>query len=112
MIHYAVAFGLLLHVLFWGTGVAMLAMPRAWRRFWPVLIIPGGLALQSAVVWAGAQIGFRGTLSYAWWSEMIPLILLAVALRRRGLNGAITDLGRFGVVWAAVGGCLILLVLP
>src|SRR5258705_12811875 len=82
MIHYVVAFALLLHVLFWGAGAAMLAMPKRWRRFWPVLIVPAGLALQSAVVWAGAHAGLRGTQSYAWWSELVPLGLLFVAFRR------------------------------
>ena len=60
MIHYAVAFALLLHVLFWGAGAALLAMPRPWRRLWPVLIVPLGFALQSAVVWVGAHAGLRG----------------------------------------------------
>ena len=112
MIHFIVAFALLLHVWFWGAGVAMLAVPRQWRRFWPVLVIPAGLALQSAVVWAGAQAGLRGTLAYAWWSELIPSGLLAVAIRARGMRSVMTDVNRFGAVWAAVGGCLVLLVLP
>jgi hypothetical protein len=112
MIHFVVAFALLLHVLFWGAGAAMLAMPRRWRHFWPVLIVPAALALQSAVVWAGAHAGLRGTLAYAWWAEIIPVVLLAFAVRRRGLRSVVTDLNRFGVVWAAVGGCLMLLVLP
>lgn len=112
MIHYVVAFALMLHVLFWGAGAAMLVMPRPWRRFWPVLIVPAGLALQSAVVWAGAHTALRGTLSYAWWSELVPVGLLVFALRRRGWKSVVTDLSRFGVVWAAMGGCLGLLVLP
>src|SRR5687767_15310439 len=112
MIHFVVAFALLLHVWFWGAGAAMLAVPRKWRRFWPVLVIPAGLALQSAVVWAGAHAGLRGTLAYAWWSELIPASLLVIALRARGVRPVVTDVNRFGVVWAAVGGCLVLLVLP
>jgi hypothetical protein len=86
MIHFAVAFGMLLHVAFWGAGLAMLVMPRPWRRFWPVLIVPAGLALQSAVVWAGAHAGLRGTNSYAWWSEVIPVALLLLAFRRGSLR--------------------------
>ena len=78
MIHFPVAFGLLLHVLFWGAGAAMLVVPFRWWRFWPVLICPAGLALQSAVVWFGAHAGLRGTLAYAWWSELIPVVLLVV----------------------------------
>src|SRR4051812_39526550 len=112
MIHYVVAFALLLHVVFWGAGAAMLAMPRPWRRFWPVLIVPAGLALQSAVVWFGAHVGLRGTQAYAWWSEAVPVILLVLALWRHGCRAAWVDVSRFGVVWATVGGCLALLVLP
>jgi hypothetical protein len=112
MIHFAVSFALLLHVLFWGAGAALLAMPRPWRRFWPALIVPCGLALQSAVVWFGAQAGLRGTNSYAWASEALPLALLALALRRHGLRRAWTDVTRFGVVWAIMAGGLALLTLP
>ncbi len=112
MQHYLVAFALLLHVLFWGAGAAMLAMPHPWRRFWPVLVAPAGLALQSAVVWFGAHAGLKGALSYAWWSEGIPAGLLALALWRQGLRAAWIDVSRFGVVWATLAGCLALLVLP
>ncbi len=112
MIHFAAAFALLLHASFWGAGLAMLAMPRPWRRFWPVLIAPAGLVLQSAVVWVGAYANLPGTNRYALWSEAIPLVLLALGLGRRGLRSVYSDLGRFGVVWAAVGACLMLLVLP
>ena len=84
MIHYLVAFGLLLHVCFWGVGFAMLAMPRPWRRFWPVLIVPAGLALQSVIVWLAAWADLPGTLSYAWWTQPLPLALLGVAIARRG----------------------------
>ena len=120
MIHYAVAFGLLLHVLLWGAGAAMLAMPRPWRRFWPVLVVPAGLALQSAIVWFGALVGLRGTDSYVWPSEVIPVVLLALALWRWGREDgwaaawrmARNDVERTGLVWAAVAGCLLLLVLP
>ena len=75
MIHYLVAFGVVLHVLLWGSGAAMLLMPRPWRRFWPVLVMPTGLALQSAVVWLGAHAGLRGTDAYAAWTEVIPFLL-------------------------------------
>jgi hypothetical protein len=112
MIHFVVAFALLLHVLFWGAGAAMLAMPWPWRRFWPVLIVPAGLALQSAVVWAGSHAGLRGTQAYAWWSELIPVALLIAGIRARGVGRVLTDVNRFGLVWAAAGGCLMLLVLP
>ena len=112
MIHYLVVFALLLHVLFWGAGAALLAMPHPWRRLWPVLIFPLGFALQSAVVWVGAHADLRGTNAYAWWSEIVPVVLLALALRRRGVRAAWSDLGRFGLVGATVGGVLALMVLP
>jgi len=112
MIYFVVAFGLLLHVLFWGVGLAVLAMPRPWRRFWPVLAVPAGFALQSLVVWAGAYANLPGTNSYAWWSEMIPAGLLMVAWRRRGLRAWCGDAGQFGVVVAVMAGCLGAIVLP
>lgn len=124
MIHFAVAFALLLHVLWWGAGLAMLAMPRGWRRFWPVLVVPAGLALQSAVVWAGAMGGLKGTNGYAWWSEVVPVVLLAVGVGRVGRGGkgspasgllprrAWVDMQRIGVVWLASVGVLGLLVVP
>src|SRR2546429_297465 len=112
MIHFAVAFALLLHAFFWGAGAAMLTMPRPWRRFWVALIFPTGFALQSAIVWLGAHTALRGTNSYVWWSELIPLALIAIALRRHGARRAFTDLNRFGVVGAVTAGCLVLLVLP
>ncbi len=110
--HHLVAFALLLHVLVWGAGGAMLLMPRPWRRFWPVLVMPAGLALQSATVWAGAYAGLSGTNSYGYASEVIPAVLLAWALRRHGPRAAWTDVTRVGLVWAAVAGCLVVLVLP
>lgn len=112
MIHYAVAFGLLLHVLFWGAGAAILLMPRPWARFWPVLVVPAGLALQSAAVWIGLQTGLPGTNAYGWWSEAVPAFLLIEGLARHGIRRAWTDLTRIGLVWATVAGCLMLLVLP
>jgi hypothetical protein len=112
MIFYVVAFPVLLHVLLWGAGLAMLAMPRPWRRFWPVFVAPAGLALQSAVVWGGAYANFAGTRSYAWWSEIVPLALLVLAARRRNFRQAVADLSRCGLVWLATAGSLALLILP
>lgn len=103
---------MLLHVLFWGAGAAILAMPRPWRRFWPVLVAPMGFALQSAVVWAGAYAGLPGTNSYACISEVVPLVLLVLGLRRLSFRAAATDVARFGLVWLAVAGSLAALILP
>ena len=73
MIHFLVAFGLLLHVWLWGAGLALLAMPWRWRRFWPVLVLPAGFALQSAIVWLAAYADLPGARSYAVWTEPLPV---------------------------------------
>ncbi len=112
MIHFAVAFALLLHVFFWGTGLARFAMPARWRRFWPILVFPAGFALQSTVVWLGAYAGLPGTNSYALPAEVLPLSLLATALWRGGWRVVRRDIGRFGLVWAVTIACLVVLVLP
>ena len=83
MLPYVVAFGLLLHLAFWGAGLSILAMPRPWARFWPVMALATGAALQSLVVWVGAYAGLRGTNAYAWPGESVPLVLLAAGLWRR-----------------------------
>ena len=119
MLPYLVAFGALLHVLFWGAGLAMLSMPRPWARFWPILAPAAGAALQSLVVWVGAYANLSGTDRYAWPAEAIPLVLLGVGLRRRAragigrrLGAAARDLARFGAVWAALAATLAALVWP
>lgn len=112
MISYAVAFALLLHVFFWGAGLSILSMPPRWRRFWPVLTIPAGFALQSLVVWIGAHADLPGTNSYAWASELVPTALLGVAVVKAGIRKCWTDLTRFGLVWIALAASLVLLVLP
>jgi hypothetical protein len=112
MIHFAVAFAVLLHVLFWGAGLAVLAMPARWRRFWPMLVFPAGWALQSAVVWAGAWLNLPGTNSYGLASELLPLALLAFAVRRRGVRRLLGELGRWSAVGFIVIGSLFVLVWP
>jgi hypothetical protein len=112
MISFPVAFAVLVHVLFWGAGLAMLVVPRPWRRFWPVLVAPMGFALQSAVVWAGAMAGLRGTNSYGWAAELLPAGLLVLAVRWRGGREVWKDLTRFGLVWLASAACLVAIVLP
>jgi hypothetical protein len=112
MYFFLVAFGLLLHVLFWGAGLAIVFMPRPWQRFWPVLAGPAGLALQSLVVWAGAYADLPGTNYYAWWSEAVPLLLAIVALGRRDGLTLWRDLESLLGLWAAMAVCLCALVLP
>ena len=91
MLYYLSAAGLIAHTFFWGLGLTWLALPRVWRR-WSWAFAPGfGFALQSAVVWAGAHTALAGTDAYAWWSELLPGLLLALALRGgvcRGLGSA------------------------
>src|SRR5476651_2652184 len=106
MMFFIVAFALLLHVLFWGAGLAVLAMPRPWRRFWPVLALPAGFTLQSLVVWLGAYANLRGTNRYGWASEGVPAVLLVVALLRRGPRQVVSDATRFGVLAAVMAGSL------
>jgi hypothetical protein len=101
MLFYVVSFGVLGHVLFWGAGLALLTMPRPWRAFWPVLAAPAGCALQSLVVWVGAYANLPGTSAYAWPSELIPCVLLAVGGWRRGRQ-AVGDVGRLAGVWLLV----------
>jgi hypothetical protein len=87
MSFYLAGFGLLAHILFWGAGLSLLITPRRWRPGWPAMLAPVGVALQSAVVWFGAQAGLVGTRSYASWAELIPFVLLVAAswqLRQRG----------------------------
>jgi hypothetical protein len=87
MLYYLTGAGLIVHALFWGFGLALLALPRIWRR-WAWVFAPGfGFALQSAVVWAGTHTLLAGTDAYAWWSESIPALLLiaAVVRDRRGI---------------------------
>src|SRR3954464_12412062 len=106
MIFFLVAFALLLHVLFWGTGLAVLAMPRPWRKFWPVLALPAGFTLQSLLVWLGAYSHLRGTDSYGWASELVPAALLVIAVYRRGARTIISDAKRFRGLAAVLAGCL------
>jgi len=82
MLYYLTAAGLIAHTFFWGLGLAWLALPREWRR-WGWMFAPAfGWALQSAVVWAGAQTALAGTATYARASELLPLALLAFAIAR------------------------------
>ena len=111
MIYFVVAFALLLHALFWGAGLAWWLTPRRWRRFWPVFAPLVGLALQSAVVWAGAFAGLVGTNSYARYTEALPLGLLALAVWKRRAAWW-TDVRQLGAVGLAMAACLGALVWP
>lgn len=112
MYFFVVAFGLLLHLAFWGAGLAALAMPSPWRRFWPVLVAPAAFALQSAVVWAGAYAGLRGTQTYAFWSELIPAALLALAAWKRGVPRLVADVRACAPPWLLAAACLSALMIP
>lgn len=112
MMAFAAAGALLLHVFLWGAGAAMLAMPRPWRRFWPVLVLPAGLTLQSVVVWAGAWANLRGTDAYGKWSLVVPLLLLAAGVARVGACRIRIDLARLGLVLLTAAASLLLLTVP
>lgn len=112
MLYTLVAAALVLHTVFWGAGLAGLAVPRRWRRWWWVFAPGLGLALQSAVVWSGAHSALAGTDRYAWASEVLPAALLAWAgARRRWLRGgpraALRRLGRTVRGAAAVAGAML-----
>lgn len=82
MLYYLTAAGLIAHTFFWGLGLAWLGVPREWQR-WSWGFAPAfGWALQSAVVWAGAHTALAGTDSYARSSELIPAVLLLLAVWR------------------------------
>jgi hypothetical protein len=112
MIYFWVSFGLTFHLLFWGVGLALLCAPKRWRQFWPVWIAPAGVALQSIVVWVGAHTALPGTDSYAWWSELLPLGLLILGLRRSGCRESLRAILRFSGLWVVMALCLTLLTLP
>jgi len=112
MIHFLVAFALLAHVVCWGAGLAVWVMPWRWRKFWPVLVVPAGLALQSAVVWFGALAGLKGTNRYALACEVLPLGLLLLAGQRVKWRAAWVDVQRFRSIWGVVIVVLGLLVMP
>ncbi|ATC64716.1 hypothetical protein CMV30_12520 [Nibricoccus aquaticus] len=115
MSFFLAGFGLLLHILIWGAGLALLFTPRPWARFWPLFAAPAGLALQSAVVWWGALTHLAGTDSYAWLCEVIPVLSLVAGLRSRGWLTLIqlrADLGRVGAVWLMMVVTLNALLIP
>lgn len=82
MLYYLTAAGLIAHTFFWGLGLAWLGVPRVWRRWGWVFAPAFGWALQSAVVWAGAHTALAGTDSYARISELIPAVVLLLAVWR------------------------------
>ncbi len=103
---YLLAAASLLHTYFWGTGLALLALPRWGRRWWWVFAPGFGLALQSLVVWAGAHTTLAGTQAYAWPSELIPLGLLGLVWRRlkelrRSVGGMAGAVGVLALMLAA-----------
>lgn len=102
MAFFTAGFGLLLHFLFWGVGLALLITPRRWRSGWPALCAPAALALQSAVVWFGAHSPLEGTREYGLASAVIPILLLAAGLWR-AVAVQKRSLGRELKAWQGVG---------
>jgi hypothetical protein len=102
MTYYLAAAALVFHSYFWGAGISLLALPRVWRCYWWAFAPCFGLALQSAVVWAGAHSSLAGTDVYARASEGLPLVLGLTALGlywRTFLRG----------IWAARGLAVVML---
>ncbi|MEO6873767.1 MAG: hypothetical protein ABI222_02985, partial [Opitutaceae bacterium] len=112
MIYVVVSFGLLLHILFWGVGLALLITPARWKKFWPIWVAPCGVLLQSAVVWIGAHTTLAGTDVYARWSEGLAVGLLVVGLICRGGRQSLRDLRRFSPLGVLMAICLLLLTFP
>lgn len=71
-----------LHTLFWGAGLARLILPGGWQRWWWAFAPGLGWALQSAVVWLAANLDLPGTNSYAYASELVPVLFLGLAFGR------------------------------
>jgi len=111
MLSYLVAYGLLLHLLFWGAGLAMLAMPRGFKSFWFLFAPAAGIFLQSLVVWIGAYAGLKGTHVYAWPSEIIALGLLWFGLKEKEVN-FLKDIKRFSAVVGVIVVALFFIVRP
>ena len=112
MIYLVVSFGLLLHILIWGVGLALLVTPARWRRFWPVWVAPCGVALQSAVVWLGAHTTLAGTDVYARWAELLPVALLIFGVGRRGVRQCARELRQFAGLGVLMAVCLLMLTVP
>ncbi len=79
MLYYLTSAALVLLAFFWGAGLAWLVLPRRWTFCWPLLALPLGLALQSAVVWVGGWLPLAGTDAYGPAASAIPLGLLLAA---------------------------------
>lgn len=112
MAFFVAGFLLLLHLAFWGAGLALLLAPARRRRHWAFFAPACGLALQSAVVWFAARhTGLEGTQVYARASLLLPAALLAMALRRRGWGetraGARRAAGAFALAAVVLGALLI-----
>ncbi|MGC4073499.1 MAG: hypothetical protein QM760_13495 [Nibricoccus sp.] len=114
MIYPVAGFGLLLHIFFWGLGVALLLSPRPWIRYALLFAPAAGVALQSAVVWFGASVGLHGTDFYAYGSEVIALLALGGGLWRcrRNWRSVVAGTKRSAAVWGVVAAVLIALLFP
>lgn len=99
---FLAAWILFLQAAAWGLGLTLLILPARWRRFWPAFVAPVGLALQSAVVWAGAHTALPGTDSYALPSLALPLGLLGAAVWRSGVRPTVALLARVRRWWPLV----------
>lgn len=102
MAWFLAAFGLVVHVYFWGAALAVLLLPRRFERWWPGIAPAAGLALQSAVVFAAGLLPARGADVYAWPALLVPLALAGAVAWRRG-RAETRALLRAGRGWWLVG---------
>lgn len=107
MAYYLVAVLLIAHTTFWGAGLSWLVLPRRWRPAWWIFAPGFGLALQSAVVWAGAHTPVAGTNAYALATELVPAALLGWAARRSPPRGRWRGAAPMLAVLALAGGLLL-----
>ncbi|MGI8820798.1 MAG: hypothetical protein ACR2ID_08035 [Chthoniobacterales bacterium] len=115
MVWFLIACALVLHTYFWGAGLTYFITPRRWLRFWWAFSPMAGLALQSAVVWAGAHTALAGTRSYAFPALLLPAGLLVAAVIRLGSRRAWDLLlapRKAWALWSIMAFCLALQVYP
>lgn len=107
MSYYLTVAGLVAMFFFWGAGLAWLVVPGRWRMCRPLVALPAGLMLQSAVVWAAGWLPLAGTEVYGRETLLLPLALLGLALWRTGPAG--WGWGRSAAVVLALSLCVALL---
>ncbi|MGH8016766.1 MAG: hypothetical protein ACREIA_00485 [Opitutaceae bacterium] len=116
MVWFLAAFGLILHVYYWGAALAVWLLPRKLERLWLLFAPLAGLALQTVVVYvAGFFPSLAGTDEYGRAALVIPTALGALWYWRRGRADArllLQSAGRSWPLWLAQAAVLIVLISP